>query len=79
MRISGRERDIGNMLLDRILACRPDFDASTLLFGHVGRNSRARKKAIRVARGDERADVVLTTRRLPKLLWKEKDRGTYSR
>lgn len=65
---AGRERDIRDMLLNWVRVRRPDFDRSVLVFAPVGKRSGAHRKAARVGQGKEVPDLVLTTKRLLRLL-----------
>jgi hypothetical protein len=61
---TGHEKSIKNMLLALLWRDNPDFDADNIMFGYVGKQSPAHKKALAVYRGEAKANRTLTARDL---------------
>ena len=56
----GREHDVRLVLLNLIWKSHPGFPAEAIAFGHIGKTSRAHKRALAVFRNEIGADRILT-------------------
>ena len=65
---TGHEDSIRAMVANWIRRQRRGFAAGSILFAPIGKDSPAHKRAIRVVRGQERADQVLTAGQVLRLL-----------